>query len=449
MFEAMATAGEMRLAIMFAGIAVVLLTGALFGRIAKSVRQPVVIGEIAAGIVLGPSVLGLLPGNPTGHLFPADVRPLLSAVSQVGLILFMFMVGWDFERSEIRRRFGTVAGVSLTSVAFAFGLGVLAASLLYRHHDTVDGKQIPFAAFATFLGAAMSVTAFPVLARILADHRLTGTRVGTLALASAAMDDVLAWCLLAYVSALVTSGGDPTGLAVVAVRSAVYIAVMLLVARPLLRAAVWRFAGREQWRTLLAVLSAGVLLSAWATTWIGIHAIFGAFLFGVITPREPVHLLVEHVRTPLNQISLFLMPVFFIVTGLGVDIGALTGSQYAELALILLVACAGKLLGSIVPARLAGLPWREAGTLGLLMNTRGLTELIILNAAVSLGVLDGQMFTMMVLMALFTTALAGPLLPRPGPGRPSREILLDAAPPPVPHAGASSGTGYRPRARRE
>ncbi|XVQ07088.1 cation:proton antiporter [Spirillospora sp. CA-255316] len=408
----MATAADMKLAILSAGIAVVLLTGVLFGRIARSLRQPIVIGEIAAGIVLGPSLLGLLPGDPTQHLFPADVRPLLSAVSQVGLILFMFMVGWEFEKRLIKPHIGMAAGVSLVSVVFAFGLGVLSALVLYSDHDTVDGKHVSFTAFATFLGAAMAVTAFPVLARILSDHKLTDTRVGTLALASAAIDDVLAWCMLAYVSALVTSGGDTGDLIVIAMRSMIYVALMFLLVRPLLGAITWRFASDARWRALLVVLCAGALLSAWATTWIGIHAIFGAFLFGFVTPREPAHLLAEHIRMPVEQISLVLLPVFFIVTGLGVDIGGLSGSQYLELGLILLVACAGKLLGAIIPARLSGLPWREAGTLGLLMNTRGLTELIILNAAVSLGVLDGQMFTMMVIMALFTTALAGPLLPR-------------------------------------
>ncbi|WP_344821351.1 cation:proton antiporter [Actinocorallia longicatena] len=412
MLDSMATAADMKLATLFAGIAVVLLTGVLFGRIAQSLRQPIVIGEIAAGIVLGPSLLGLLPGDPSGLLFPAEVRPLLSAVSQVGLVLFMFMVGWEFEKRLIKPHVGMAAGISLSSVALAFGLGALSAVVLYDGHDTVNGEHISFTAFATFMGAAMSVTAFPVLARILSDHRLSDTRVGTLALASAAIDDVLAWCMLAYVSALVTSGGDPGDLFMIAIRGVVYVALMFLVVRPLLDAITWRFAGKERWRALLVVLCAGALLSAWATTWIGIHAIFGAFLFGFVTPREPAHLLVEHIRRPLEQISLILLPVFFIVTGLGVDIGGLTGTRYLELALILAVACSGKLLGSVIPARLSGLPWREAGTLGLLMNTRGLTELVILNAAVSLGVLDGQMFTMMVIMALFTTALAGPLLPR-------------------------------------
>ncbi|MFV2176050.1 cation:proton antiporter [Actinomadura sp. LOL_016] len=412
MFESMATADDMRFAFLFVGISVVLLTGLLFGRIARSVRQPIVIGEIAAGIVLGPSVLGLLPGDLTQRVFPTDVRPLLSAVSQVGLVLFMFLVGWEFEKRLVKGNVGMAASISLTSVALTFGLGVACASVLYDDHDTVAGQHVSFVAFAAFMGTALSVTAFPVLARILSDHGLTETKVGTLALASAAVDDVLAWFLLAYVSALVTSGGDPTDLATIVLRSAVYIALMFLVVRPLLNRLMWRFAGKELWRSLLALLCAGALMSAFATTWIGIHAIFGAFLFGFVTPREPAHLLAQHIRDPLEHISLVLLPAFFIVTGLGVDISALTGAQYAELGLILLVACTGKVVGALAPARLAGMPWREAGTLGLLMNTRGLTELIILNAAVGLGVLDDRLFTMMVIMALVTTAMAGPLLPR-------------------------------------
>ncbi|MUN35165.1 cation/H(+) antiporter [Actinomadura sp. NEAU-AAG5] len=412
MLDSMAPPADTRIAIMFAGVAVVLLTGILFGRIAKTVRQPLVIGEITAGIMLGPSLMGQFPGNPTKQLFPGDVRPLLSAVAQIGVILFMFSVGWEFERKLIRKHLTAAAGVSLMSVALAFGLGVAAASVLYPRHDSVDGHHVSALAFSVFLGAAMSVTAFPVLARILSDHRMAGTRIGTLAMASAAVDDVLAWCMLAYVSALVTSDGDPSELGTIALRSAVYVALMFAAVRPLLRALVARLTGAEQWRTLLGVLCAGALLSAWATTWIGIHAIFGAFLFGFVTPREPAERLVEHVRRPLEHLSLILLPVFFIVTGLGVDIGGLHGTQYLELALIILVACAGKIVGAAAPARLAGMTWRETGTLGLLMNTRGLTELIILNAAVGLGVLDGQMFTMMVLMALVTTALAGPLLPR-------------------------------------
>jgi Kef-type K+ transport system membrane component KefB len=401
-----------QIATMLLGIGVILLVGAGLGALAQRLGQPRVIGEITAGIALGPSLLGLLPGDLTQRLFPGDVRPLLSAVAQVGLVLFMFVVGWEFERQLIRPYARLAAGVSLSSIAIAFGLGVASAVVLYPHHDTVAGHHISFAAFATFMGTAMSVTAFPVLARILTENRLMDTRVGTLSLASAAIDDVLAWCLLAYVSALVSSDGDYAGLARIAGLSAVYVALMFLVVRPLVARLVWRWAAMERWSLLLAVLCAGVFASSWLTSWIGIHQIFGAFLFGFVMPREPRRVLAAHLRRPLDDVSLILMPVFFIVTGLGVDLGALTAADYLALVLVIGVACAGKLLGAIVPARLSGLSWREAKDLGVLMNTRGLTELIILNAAVSLGVLDGRMFTILVIMALVTTAMAAPLLSR-------------------------------------
>ncbi|MFE2069961.1 cation:proton antiporter [Streptomyces sp. NPDC059467] len=401
---------DRQIATMLLDIGVILLAGALLGALARRLGQPKVIGEILAGIVLGPSVLGLFPGHLTQHLFPTDVRPFLSAVSQVGLVLFMFVVGWEFERQLIRPYARLAAGVSLSSIALAFGLGVAAAVVLYPSHDTVAGHHISFVAFATFLGTAMSITAFPVLARILTENGLTETRLGSLSLGSAAIDDVLAWCLLAYVSALVTSDGDLGGLARIGMYSVGYIALMFLVVRPLVARLVWRWAAMERWNLLLAVLCAGVFASSWLTSWIGIHQIFGAFLFGFVMPREPRRVLAAHLRRPLDNASLVLLPVFFIVTGLGVDLGALTATDFLALALIIAVACAGKLIGAIVPARLSGLSWREAKDLGVLMNTRGLTELIILNAAVSLGVLDGRMFTMLVIMALVTTAMAAPLL---------------------------------------
>ncbi|NML55450.1 cation/H(+) antiporter [Streptomyces sp. R302] len=410
-----------QIAVMLADIAVVLVAGALLGRLARRFRQPAVVGEITAGILLGPSVLGLLPGGLTERLFPLDVRPLLSAVSQVGLILFMFVVGWEFERRMIKPHAKLAAGISVSSIAMAFGLGYALAFPLYPDHAMVAGHEIPFNAFATFLGAAMSVTAFPVLARILTENDLINTRVGSLSLASAAIDDVLAWCLLAYVSALVAADGNYTELARIGALSVLYVALMLLVVRPLASRLTWRLAATERWSTLLALLCAGALTSAWATTWIGIHAIFGAFMFGFVMPREPARLLVEHVRKPIDNVSSVLLPVFFIVTGLGVDLGALTGGDVVALGAIIAVACAGKLIGALIPARLAGMSWRDTKDLGLLMNTRGLTELIILNAAVSLGVLDGRMFTMLVIMALVTTAMAGPLLSRRTAQRPDRD----------------------------
>jgi Kef-type K+ transport system membrane component KefB len=378
----------------------------MLGRWVRWLRQPAVIGEILAGTALGPSVLGLLPGNLTGRLFPLEARPYLSAVAQVGLLLFMFLIGWEFDRRLLARRKSMAASVSLSSIAFAFGLGAALATFLYSHHSD---DHVPFLTFALFLGAAMSITAFPVLARILAERRLTNTRVGALALASAAIDDVLAWSLLAFITAIATAR-DGSDLLQVVVLSAGYVAVMAFVVRPLLAVVVRRLTRERSSPYLVAVVVAGVFLSSYATTWIGIHAIFGAFAFGIVMPREPVEALRERVRQPLDQISLVLLTVFFIVTGLGVDMGGLTVRNYLELAAIILVACAGKMIGAMVPALAFGMPPREVGASGVPMNTRGLTELIVLNLGVSLGVLDPQMFTMMVIMALVTTAMAGPLL---------------------------------------
>jgi Kef-type K+ transport system membrane component KefB len=275
----------------------------------------------------------------------------------------------------------------------------------------VAGKRVSFVVFALFLGAAMSITAFPVLARILKDRGLVNTEIGALALASAAIDDVLAWCILALVAAI-AAARDGTDLIQVAALSLAYIAVMSAVVRPALAALVRRVALLNRPAYLAVFVAAGVFLSSFATTWVGIHAIFGAFAFGFIMPREPAEELRQQIREPFENIGLVLLPVFFIVTGLGVDIASLTLANYAELGAIILVACVGKTIGAATPALVLGLPGRAARTLGILMNTRGLTELIVLNVGVSLGVLDKQMFTMMVIMALVTTAMAGPLLPK-------------------------------------
>ena len=409
--KSLAQHSDLLVAAVMADIAIVLVVGAVLGRLVRRLRQPPVIGEIIAGIALGPSLLGLLPGDPTAHVFPVEARPYLSAIAQVGLLVFMFGIGWEFDRRLLNGRRGAAGAVSVSSIVLAFGLGVGLAALLYSHHDTVRGHHTSFTAFALFMGAAMSITAFPVLARMLTEHRMMETRVGALALASAAVDDVLAWCLLALTAAIVTADGATGHMVQIGVLSAIYVAVMALLVRPLLARLTRVWVTDRVPPLYVVMLVAGIFLSSYATTWIGIHPIFGAFAFGFVMPREPSGVLAEGVKRPFDGISMVLLPVFFIVTGLNVDVSAISGRGVLELAAIVLVACAGKMVGATVPGRLTGMPWREAGTLGLLMNTRGLTELIILNAGVSLGVLDGRMFTMMVLMALVTTALAGPLLP--------------------------------------
>ncbi|MET8864944.1 cation:proton antiporter [Nonomuraea sp. NPDC004580] len=393
-----------------ADVAVVLAAGAALAPLIRRLRQPRVIAEIVAGIALGPSLLGLLPGELTTHLFPAEVRPLLSAIAQVGVLLFMFLVGWEMDLGHARTRGGAVLGVSLASIAFPFGAGAVLATWLYGNHAMIDGHRVDQVAFVMFVGTAMAITAFPVLARIITEHRLQLTPVGVISLSAAAAGDVLSWCMLALVSVVATSA-HPGRLLEVLGYSALYALVLWAAVRPLLRVLIRRMSrGGGVSPQLLTIIAAGVFLAAYATDRIGIHAIFGAFSFGLIMPRDSVKVLASHVRIPMEHVTGLLMPIFFITTGLSVDLSALGGSGIVELLAIIAVACLGKLAGVIPAARAAGMTWTDSTTVGLLMNTRGLTEVIILNAGLSLGILDTRMFTMMIVMALVTTGMAGPYL---------------------------------------
>ncbi|MFF6994942.1 cation:proton antiporter [Streptomyces sp. NPDC008313] len=393
-----------------AGIAVILVVGAALARLAQRVHQPAVIGEITAGILLGPSLLGLFPGDLTQRLFPDNVRPLLAMVAQLGLLLFMFTVGWELDWSTMRRRKRSVAGVTAGSMLGPLVLGMGVAAIIYGNHSRVDGDTVPFFSFVLYLGVSMSITAFPVLARILKDNHIGRTKIGALALTSAAFGDVLAWCLLAAVVAIVTSSG-PSGFTDTVWMSAGYGAAMIAVVRPLLARAVAWTSKRGNGTYLAGLVTAGLLLSAYTTAKIGIHPIFGAFAFGLAMPRKPKELLEEKMLRPLQHAGELMLPVYFIITGLSVDIASMSATAWGELALILAAAIIGKLLGAALPARTFGLTWRESTGVGVLMNTRGLTELVILGVGLNLGVLDQTLFTEMVLMALITTAMAGPVLP--------------------------------------
>ncbi len=403
----------------FLDIAIVIVVARLMGRLFVRLRQPAVIGEILGGIVLGPSVLGLLPGNLPQLLFPADVRPHLTVIAQLGLVLFMFIVGLEVDLRLIQSRRRVATTVSLSSIALPFGLGAALAVVLYPAHSVAgpDAHTVPPLAFALFLGAAMSITAFPVLARILTERRMHRTPVGVLALACAAIDDVVAWSLLAVVVA-VAVGGTLAGFGTILLLTAVYALVMLVVVRPLLARLTERYraAGRLTPDVLGAVL-AGLLLSACATEAIGIHAIFGAFVFGAVMPRaEPA--LTRAVLQRLEQVStLLLLPVFFVIAGLQVDVRGVGAAGVVELLLILVAAIGGKFLGALAAARLSQVPHRQAAALGVLMNTRGLTEIVILQVGLQLGVLDTRLFTLMVLMAIITTVMTEPLLRRVYPER--------------------------------
>ncbi len=399
------------IAYVFIDLAVIIVLARLMGRLAIKVGQPAVVGEIIAGIMLGPSLLGLLPGDLDALLFPPDIRPFLNVLAQLGLVLFMFLVGLEVDLGFIRGREKIAVSVSIASIVLPFALGWLLATYLHGRHDVVDGMEVSFLAFALFLGVAMSITAFPVLARILAERNMHRIPTGVLALACAAVDDVLAWSLLAIVVAIV-SATSFVGVVQILGFSIVFAIVMFAVVKPLLKKLVDRYERFGQLTPdMLALVLVGILASAFVAEEIGVHFIFGAFVFGVIMPRQGAAKLTHEITDRLEQVSvLLLLPVFFVVTGAGVDIGAIGVSGLGELALILLVAISGKFIGAFAAARFQSVPRRQATALGVLMNTRGLTELVILNIGVTLGVLDGEMFTLMVIMAVVTTVMTVPLL---------------------------------------
>ncbi|MGY1787796.1 cation:proton antiporter [Geodermatophilus sp. SYSU D00698] len=404
------------IAYVFVDLAVIMVIARLMGRLAVKVGQPAVVGEIVAGILLGPTLLGALPGDLDLLLFPTDIRPFLNVLAQLGLVLFMFLVGLEVDLSFMRGREKVAVSVSLASILLPFALGVLLATYLHTQHDVftaTDGSTsvIPFLGFALFMGVAMSITAFPVLARILAERQMHRVPTGVLALACAAVDDVLAWCLLAVVVAIVAASSF-TGVVLILGLSVAFALVMFLVVKPVLRVLVTRYERLGQLTPeMLAGVLIGILTSAWVAEEIGIHFIFGAFLFGVVMPRKGAARLNHEIIDRLEQVSvLLLLPVFFVITGLNVDVGAIDLAGLGELGLILLVAISGKFVGAYAAARAMRVPRRQSTALATLMNTRGLTELVILNIGVQQGVLDGEMFTLMVIMALVTTGMATPLL---------------------------------------
>ncbi|GAA2714078.1 cation:proton antiporter [Actinoplanes palleronii] len=383
------------------GLAVIIVLARALGALARKIGQPPVIGEIIAGILIGPSIFGTLVSD---RLFPADVRPALAGLANVGLVLFMFIVGYELDQSLVRGRQRIAVSVSIGSIVAPLGLGAVLALWLAGRHDVTD--ILPF---ALFLGAAMAVTAFPVLARIVTDRGLIRTEVGGLALASAAVDDVIAWSLLAVVVAVGTADG---GLPWQVLGIIPFLVVMFRWVRPLLRRlAVARERAGRLTPDVLAVILAGLLISCYLTEIMGLHAIFGAFVFGAVMPRAGGEALRHEILERLEQVSvLLLLPVFFVVAGLQVDLSTIDGSTLLELALILLVAISGKFIGAYAGARLNRVGARQAGALATLMNTRGLTEIVILSVGLQLAIIDQQIFSMMVVMALVTTMMAGPLL---------------------------------------
>ena len=388
-------------------IVVIIVVARIFGAVFRRLGQPPVMGEMVAGIALGPSVLGLIFPQAVAFLFPASSMTTLGVLSQIGVVLFMFIVGLELDIQHLREKASTAVMVSHASIIVPFLLGAALALALY---STLAPAGTSFAAFALFMGIAMSITAFPVLARILEDRGMSQSRLGSIALACAAIDDVSAWCLLAFVIAIVKSSGLRGSVLTIALTLG-FVAAMLFFIKPQLDSWVEkRLQDQKQARALLAAVLAFVLASAWFTESIGIHALFGGFMAGVVMP--PVAGFRDFLKQRVEAFSsAALLPLFFVFTGLRTQI-SLLDNWWAWLTClaIILVAITGKLGGSMLMARWTGMSWRDSSALGILMNTRGLVELVVLNIGCDLGILSGRIFVMMVIMALATTFMTAPLL---------------------------------------
>jgi len=388
-------------------VLIVIALSRLVGLGFRSIKQPQVIGEIVAGIMLGPSLLGLVAPDLATALFPAEAVPFLNVLSEVGLIFFMFLVGLELNPKYLKSNLDIAILTSHVSILVPFSLGSLLALLLY---PIVSNNSVSFTAFALFLGAAMSITAFPVLARIITEHNLQNTKLGTLALTCAAVDDVTAWCLLA-VAIAVTRTNSMLGALPTIIASLIYIGFMLTVVRWFLQRLSKHYnrTGRLT-QLVLSGIYMGVVASALITELIGIHLIFGAFLLGAAMPKN-AGLTRELAEKTEDFVLIFLLPIFFAYSGLRTQIGLLNSPELWLLcAAVLGVAIVGKYVGTYVAARVCGIGNRAASALGWLMNTRGLTELIVLNIGLSLGVISPLLFTMLVIMALVTTFMTSPLL---------------------------------------
>lgn len=384
-------------------LVVILLVVQLFGHLCRFIGQQWVIGEVLAGLALGPSLFGVLLPGLSVRVFPPSVLPTLQTLGDIGLVLYMFSLGARMDTHMMVRQSRKAIVASLSSILLPLLLGGLLAFFLYA--DFAGGKASQFS-FILLIGTAISITAFPVLARLLTERQMLGTRIGTLALTCASINDVIAWFLLALVVAVAHAKG-PLGTIFILGLTILYIGFMFVVIRPLL---VWAARHIHSTQTLVVLALLLVLLSAYLTNAIGIHPIFGAFLMGVILPRRAVF--VEYIRSIDRVNSMLFLPLFFVYNGLRTQIGLINApTLWLICLLVLAVACLSKLAGVTLPIHWMGESWRDALSLGVLMNTRGLVELIVLNIGLDLGIISPTLFAMLVIMAVITTMMASPFLP--------------------------------------
>jgi Kef-type K+ transport system membrane component KefB len=387
-------------------IAAVLLLAQLVGRLFARIGQPAVMGEMLAGIMLGPSLLGRVWPNASAFLLPSAIGPQLRALAQIGVVLYMFVVGLELDVRRVRAHARSALVVSASGIAAPLLLGSTITGMLYARLST---PHVPAFLFGAFFCVALSVTAFPVLARIVSERNLEKSPIGTMALTCAAADDIAAWCLLSIVVSF--AHARPSDGLVTVLLAAGYMALMIGGVRHLVAALVRREEhDRPLSRTTLSWVFGALLCSALITEWIGIHALFGAFLLGALVPSDSK--LAERIIAKLEDVvSVLLLPIFFALTGLRTQIGLLDGADaWLLCGVIVLVAFLGKLGGVFLSARLSGMSVRSALGLGALMNARGLMGLIVLNVGLDLGIISPTLFTMMVIMALVTTCAAGPIL---------------------------------------
>jgi len=395
------------LAILLLQIITIVIVARFFGWIFRKIGQPTVIGEIIAGIFLGPSVVGMYLPEYSAMLFPVESLGNLQFLSQIGLILFMFVIGMELDLKVLKNKANDAVVISHASIVFPFALGI---GLSYFIYHRFAPARVEFLSFSLFMGIAMSITAFPVLARIVQERGIHKTRLGTIVITCAAADDITAWCLLAAVIAIVKAGTFMSSLYVIGCAT-LYVLMMLFVVKPFLKKVGDLYANRNELsKPIVAIFLLTLIISSYLTEVIGIHALFGAFMTGAIMPDSTKfrNIFIEKVE---DVALILLLPLFFVFTGLRTQIGLISDPELLKITgFIILVAVAGKFVGSALAARFVGQNWRDSLTIGALMNTRGLMELVVLNIGFDLGVLSPEIFTMMVIMALVTTFMTGPAI---------------------------------------